>query len=154
MVTFNGSPQISVWGVTKGNAETALDAAPERVYDLQLAPSGEAIATVGDDNVVKFWSTADWKQRETTGTFKHQGAKVIQFSPSGKYLVTLSDDGWLKVWDSPAFCYLRRHDPVKAESSFAGSREIFPNGMMRTYGPDGTVTETRPDGTTKIYKQQ
>ena len=91
-----------------------VTAAREHVCDLQLAPSGDTVATVGDDNVVKFWDVANWKQRETKVTYKHEGTKVLQFSPNGKYLVTLSEDGWLKCWDAPDDCHRRALEPTES----------------------------------------
>jgi hypothetical protein len=153
VVTFNGSPALSVWNLTKCEEATVVNAAPEHIYDLQLAPSGDTVATIGDDNVVKYWNTADWTQRETQIDYKHEGAKVFQFSPSGRYLVTLSDDGWLKVWDAPRFC--RDRSPGLADTGQVQfGHEEYDNGMIRDTKPDGTVTETRPDGTVKVYKRQ
>jgi WD40 repeat protein len=155
-VTFNGSPTISVWQITKREDEEAFEAAPKHVYDSQLAPSGDTIATVGDDGVVKFWDTATWKQRETKISYTHDGANVIKFSPEGSYLATLSDDGWLRVWDSPDFC--RAHRPPQLLrtdlTKFPIALENYANGMKRERHPDGTVKETLPNGTIKTYKQQ
>jgi len=154
VVSFDGSAEIVVWNVEKGEQSAMFKAAPEHVHDLQLAPAGDTVATVGDDNVVKFWDTANWKRRETKLNYKHDGAKVVQFSPDGKYLVTLSDDGWLKCWDAPDFAADRRPTVVRAEGEPPGARTVFYSDGTAKQFQNWTVKETLPDGTVKTYKQQ
>jgi WD40 repeat protein len=159
VVTFNGSPEVAVWDLKKGEEAAQVRAAPEHVFDLQLAPSRDTVTSIGDDNVVKFWETSTWKQRETKPAFKHEGAKVIQFSTDGKYLVSLSEDGWLKVWNAPDFCHDRHPTLVSTDLHILPAdvvHETYSDGMTREVYRDGTVKEVRPDGKVKVYnhKQQ
>lgn len=157
IVTYNGSPEITVWDVEKREESRIFNAAPEHVYDVQLAPSWDTVATVGDDNVVKFWNAAaDWKQRESKLNYKHEGAKVIKFSPDGKYLVTLSDDGWLNCWDAPDFA--ADHSPTLVrtgdDEATGVHTEYYSDGSVKQRFPNWGTRETRPDGTVKVYTRQ
>jgi WD40 repeat protein len=155
IITYNGSPDISVWNADNREETVAFKAAPQHVHDMQLAPSGDTIATVGDDNVVKFWDTATWKQRGTKLGYMHDGAKIIKFSPDGKYLVTLSDDGWLKCWYAPDFAADHSATVVRTEGEPTGIWTVYySDGTVKQQFQNWSVRETRPDGTVKIYMQQ
>jgi WD40 repeat protein len=155
IVTYNGSPEITVWDVDKRAEASTFKAAPEHVHDMQLAPSGDTIATVGDDNVVKFWDTTTWKQRETKLGYRHNGANVIKFSPDGQHLVTLSDDGWLKCWDAPDFAADRTPTVVRTNGEPTGVWTVhFSDGTIKQQFQNWTVRETRPDGTVEVCMQQ
>jgi WD40 repeat protein len=103
LITWNGSPDVTIWNIEERAEETVLQVAPQALYDLAMSPTGGYLATAGDDGVVKFWDLNTRDLRPTKKDYIHPKIDFVRFSPDGKYLITGSDDGLLKVWDAPEF---------------------------------------------------
>jgi WD40 repeat protein/serine/threonine protein kinase len=71
---------------------------PGLIHAVAYDPSGQVVATAGDDQTVRFWQ-ADTGQ--PIGSPLVHGAKVggLAFSSDGKTLVTSCDDADVRLWD-------------------------------------------------------
>ena len=69
----------------------------DAIYDAELSPDGQRLATCSYDRLVHLWNVADGKLvRSLTG---HNGAVYdVAFSPDGLILATASADDTVKIW--------------------------------------------------------
>jgi hypothetical protein len=107
LVTCNISGELSVWHVEIAQETHVINAAPTRVYDLTFSPTGEILATAGNDDKVRFWSSTDWRELATDKEFHHRDIDYVRFNDDGRYLITASEDGLVQVWDAPEFARAR-----------------------------------------------
>jgi Leucine-rich repeat (LRR) protein len=105
VITWDGSPKVTFWDQAQRKETATLRVANTRVYDVAFSPTGDVMATAGDDGEVKFWCVADQRRMEAARPIVHEGVDLIGFAIDGRGIVTASDDGWLKFWDAPEFCW-------------------------------------------------
>ncbi len=69
----------------------------DAIYDAELSPDGQLLATCSYDRLVHLWNAADGKLiRSLTG---HNGAVYdVAYSPDGSILATASADDTVKIW--------------------------------------------------------
>jgi WD40 repeat protein len=138
VITWNGSPAVTIWDIETRKEIHVLNVAPNKLYDIALSPTGTVLATAGDDDEVKLWDMKTHAQVKTEKLFRHEGVDGVQFSTDGKYLVTYNgDDGWLKVWDAPAIA----RDPLRSGTLQKPVHvEVRSDGTVRREWPDGHIT--------------
>jgi len=101
LVTASGIPglygQAILWDPTTGKPIREIRAHRDVLYDAELSPNGELLATCSYDRKIILWNVATGEQvRSLDG---HTGAVYdIAFSPDGATLVSGSADDTCKVW--------------------------------------------------------
>src|SRR5262249_27240045 len=91
IVTWDGSGDLVFWDMETHKEIAVLNVAPNAVYDVSFPPSGDVVATAGDDGQVKFFDIAS-RQRLKTNEFKHSSIDLLQIDPLiGRLMVTGSD---------------------------------------------------------------
>ena len=98
---FFRSPYVTVWNIETRTEVAVLKVAPEFTCDAAISPNGRLLATVGDDDHVKFWRVGRWTSMPTVLAYHHKGCNFARFSSDGKSVITFGVDGLLKVWDAP-----------------------------------------------------
>jgi len=87
---------------------------------ISVCPDGQLIATAGNDNMVRLWSTADGKLvRELAGHNCH--VYNAAFDPTGRHLVSADLKGVVKHWDVATSTLVRTLDAAvlwKYDNSF------------------------------------
>ncbi len=101
LVTASGIPglygQAILWDLVTGKPTREIRAHRDVLYDAELSPNGELLATCSYDKKIILWNVATGEQvRALEG---HTGPVYdIAFSPDGKNLVSASADDTCKVW--------------------------------------------------------
>ena len=101
LVTASGIPglygQAILWDLASGKPIREIRAHRDVLYDAELSPNGEFLATCSYDRKIILWSANTGEQiRSFDG---HTGAVYdIAFSPDGATLVSGSADDTCKVW--------------------------------------------------------
>ncbi len=100
-VTASGVPglygQVNLWHITQDKPTFDFRGHRDVLYDAELSPNGELIATCSYDKKIVLWNAKTAEQvRVLEG---HTGPVYdIAFSPDGKNLVSASADDTCKVW--------------------------------------------------------
>lgn len=71
---------------------------PDTVFSLDLAPDGQALATVCGDKRVRVWDLRTGKLRFPPLTHKAL-LEIVRYSPDGHWLAT-ADEGVVRIWDA------------------------------------------------------
>ena len=101
LLTASGIPglygQAILWDLATGKPMREIRAHRDVLYDAELAPNGELLATCSYDKKIILWNA---KTGEQVRTFEGHTGPVydIAFSPDGKNLVSASADDTCKVW--------------------------------------------------------
>ena len=96
------------------------------IRDLDFAPDGRTIATIGDNAVVRLWSVPSLALQTELPGHTAQGYWV-EISPDGLHAASAAWDGTLRTWDLVAGVPLKVVD---------WSRQVSPCPIFR-YGHDG-----------------
>ena len=142
---------IVVWSINAGGK--ILDDQPIR--DLQLgtrlravamAPAGDAIASAGEDGLIRVWSlVANAEQPPLVLKGHRKAVNTLKFSSDGKQLAFGSDDHTLRLWS------------LDSATTIAGTRTSFPVTCL-DWSHDGAilVATTRGvnphDDSTELFK--
>jgi WD40 repeat protein len=89
--------QADVFEVETGERRLSLVGHRDTLYDAQLSPNGEVLATASYDGQIILWDTASGAALRTIDG--HNGAVFdVEFDPSGTVLATASADETIKLW--------------------------------------------------------
>jgi WD40 repeat protein len=92
--------KILTWlaGFEHPTPANTFDAHDGWVRALAVSPDGKLLASCGNDNLVKLWSTTEGKLvRELPGHASH--VYNVAFHPDGQFLASADLKGTVKVWD-------------------------------------------------------
>lgn len=101
MVTASGITGLSgsaqLWDVTTGRKLREFGGHRDVLYDAELSPDGQTLATAGYDRVIKLWRVSDGTLLRSIAV--HNGAIFdLAFDPSGTVLASASADQTVKLW--------------------------------------------------------
>jgi len=92
--------RLDVWG-TDGDFIANLRPGGARILSIAFSPDGKRLASSDRNRVVRFWSTADWREAysfNVPADHEELCPEQITFSPSGRHLLINSGE-IMAVWD-------------------------------------------------------
>jgi mono/diheme cytochrome c family protein len=103
LIAAGGIPGLkgvaTVWNLADGKVAREFGEGYHRdvLYDAELSPDGQVLATAGYDSKVAIWDAASGERLH--GIEGHNGAVYdLAFSPDGKVLASASGDFTVKLW--------------------------------------------------------
>ena len=130
----------AIWNVADGTLAVHFEGHRDILYDAELSPDGQVLATCGYDKKIELWDAASAKHLRTLEG--HTGAVYdVAFSPDSHFLVSASADDTCKVWrvaDGQRMDTLPQ--PLKAEYTCA-------------FSPDGrTIVAAGADNNIRVWQ--
>lgn len=90
--------QVDVFDVSTGENQLSIVGHRDTLYDAELSPDGELLATASYDGKIILWEVASGAPKHTIAG--HNGAVFdIEFDPSGSVLASASADETIKLWN-------------------------------------------------------
>ncbi len=105
----------------------------DEVFAVAFAPDGKALASAGDDRVIRLWDAATGNELRTF-TGHADAVNALAFSPDGKTLASASDDGTARLWDVAT---------GKQRLAFRGHGTVAVKSLA--FAPDGQSVATKGD---------
>lgn len=135
------SSTIRLWDVQNNHLKALPGhdwSVPGQVNAIAFSTSGSALATAGDDKIVRVWGVDTGK---TTLTFRGHTDKVmsVAFSPDGQHLASTSMDRTIRIW-SP-----KGEKPLTIGSG--NSNTLF----TVAYDPEGRLVTASADALVKMW---
>jgi len=138
LVSAGHDGQLLFWQGPLGSpaVERAIPAHAGYIRAVALSPDGQLLATAGNDNLVKVWSSADGSLvKELAGHERH--VYNVAFDPAGKFLVSGDLLGVLKQWEVGTWNLVRDLD-AKVLWKFDGGFRADVGGIRGLdFSPDG-----------------
>lgn len=90
--------EASIWNLELGELIRRFDEGhDDLLYDAELSPDGNILATAGYDRLIRFWNADSGE--ETSHIDGHYGAVFdLAFHPSGNLIASASADQTIKIW--------------------------------------------------------
>ncbi|MGE3803757.1 MAG: WD40 repeat domain-containing protein [Gemmataceae bacterium] len=132
--------KILVWKLAAEKPEpiATIDAHKGWVRALAVSPDGKLLASSGNDNLIKLWSTADFKlQGELVGHDSH--VYNVAFHPAGKNLASCDHKGVIKDWDLGTQKAQRTIDAAELQKFDPVFRAIIGGARAMEFSPDGSL---------------
>ncbi len=90
--------QADLFDVSTGAKLRSIVGHRDTLYDAQLSPDGQMLATASYDGKIMIWDAASGAELKTIAG--HNGAVFdIEFDPSGRVLASASADATIKLWN-------------------------------------------------------
>ena len=130
-----GDRTLRVWSLPDGAAVRAIDADPDKVFDVAVSPDSRTLVSGGAGGRAKL-SSLDGTELKA---LVHGEGRVlaVAFAPDGSRVATAGDDKTIKIWDVPEGknrCTLRGH------TATVGAIAISPDGqILASAGDDHTA---------------
>jgi len=137
--------EIHLWDAKTGKLIRKVGEEPRHtmpIRGLAFHPDGKAVASVGDDKIIRVWNTADGKELYNFG-IQPAGLFGVTFSPDGKLLATVNSDGLLSVFNPAA------NGQQKIALSTNAQNNTGAYGLV--YAPDGKSIFTCGDTSARAY---
>ncbi len=129
-----------LWDVATGERLSQFNGHRDILYDAELSPDGELLATCSYDKLIVLWDVASGEQVRTLAG--HNGAVYdVGFSPDGRFLVSASADDTCKVW--------RVEDGERMDTLGQPLKEQY----TCTFSPDGkTIVAGGADNRIRVWR--
>lgn len=113
--------------ITLKGAREILSVAPHggRINAIAFSPSGEWVATAGNDKTVQLWHPRTGDLRQTYQNTASGGGMALDLSRDGRYLLVGDDGGSVQIWDAAG---------GRCQSRFSGNGSI---ARAVSFSPDG-----------------
>jgi WD40 repeat protein len=132
--------KILTWlaGYDHPTPANTFDAHNGWVRALAVSPDGKLLASCGNDNLVKLWSTGEGKLvRELPGHDSH--VYNVAFHPGGQFLASADLKGTIKVWDVAKGVCERDLDVKILHKYDTGFRADHGGARGMAFNADGTA---------------
>lgn len=129
-----------LWDLNSGDQVAQLKHG--EVYGLSFSPDGKTLATVGWDNILRFWETTAGELQREVDVSEGRGDQddhrmyTVCYSPAGGVLATAHLDGKVRIWNV-ADMEMRKEFRVPGGFIF-GSICFSPDGSLLATGSAGS----------------
>ncbi|MBD3882748.1 hypothetical protein IFO70_13330 [Phormidium tenue FACHB-886] len=134
-----------LWDLQGNRLATLQTATP--IATLQFSPTGQQIATGGEDGTLTLWSGEGTRLR--TISTEQGGIRSLQYSPDAQTIASLGDDNTIKLWDSQGNlkATLSTTTPINLQFSPDGQRlvTIAANRTIQLWSLQGNLQVTIAD---------
>jgi WD40 repeat protein len=91
---------LRIWNPQAGKVVKRAAAHAGAMTELEIAPDGASLVTVGSDGVAKRWNTETWKAQKLSGLPAEVSAlRFFPSSPTGSLLLVGGQDGTVRIVD-------------------------------------------------------
>src|SRR5205807_949739 len=104
MLASCGGPDnhcIEIWDAKTGKKLQTLTGHTAAIYSVAWAPDGKLLASCGEDEGIRIWDTARWKELAHLKLSKDEPAVGVAFSPDGKTLAAGTSDEMVFLFEVP-----------------------------------------------------
>ncbi|MEM9543606.1 MAG: protein kinase [Cyanobacteria bacterium P01_E01_bin.42] len=102
-----------------------------QINAIAFSPSGEWVATAGNDKTVQLWHPQTGESRQTCENTTATSNIAVDLSRDGRYLLVGGDGGSLQIWDAASG---RRQSRIAGNGSAAGAVSFSPDGVYMLAG--------------------
>ena len=89
---------VKLWDAATLTPRGVVKTPGREVTQLAFSPDSQALATTGDDRLIRVWHLENGRERHTLRG--HTGAvTAMQFAEDGKALISASTDGTVRTWE-------------------------------------------------------
>ena len=111
VVSGNWSPSVKFWDTNSEHLLHSINAHKDGTMFATFSPSGEGLATIGLDGLVKVWDVQTGElsksleervnvhARSNSDNQQHKRTMALAYSPDGSILASGDYDGSIKLWD-------------------------------------------------------
>ena len=102
VATASYDSTAAVWDAATGRRVSTLRGHDRRVLTVAFSPGGQAVATGGDDRVIRVWEPRTGRLAAELDTGNTKEIWSVQYRPDGRRLAAGSNDGSVNLWDLDA----------------------------------------------------